>query len=278
MTEQKQEQVDNRGTENVVQMLGNTSLTPFQHGWRVAVIWLIILGTPFWIRYFYYFFAPWLLAGWIIERRWRKKFNVAILPRRFLNWYRRSWIWEIYVRRCYLGSTTELTMRRLAGSCFALSLMFSIFWSSPSPVPELEELRKVVGTLESWRHERPGTKGGCGDRMTLRFGDGHKETFFNAKRKEENYLRMKDQEVTLWVQPQHDSIVPACRALEDVKQVQYDGKIIGLPYDKARLERLNRNFSMIPWFVFGMGALLLILIWLFNRNKDESGQIHINDW
>lgn len=244
-------------------------LSPPKEALRVAVIWLFIIGVPVWVLYFVYLFPFWVGVGVFLEDRWRKKHDLVFLPRRFINWLLASWLWEIFVRRCYVGSKNALQLRGLAEMSLMIGGFLSLCCFSITPPVELAEMRMVTGTLESWKLQSRLEKGGCGDIVTLRLEDGRSENFFNGREIEAYYRQLDGQEVTIWVQSSADDLMPNCRKFENVTQLQHGGRIIGLPYDKARYEKADRFVFKTAKFFIWTGLFFLLLVWLINRRKKQ---------
>lgn len=247
-----------------------TPLSPLLETLCVGAIWLIIVGVPFFVRYQIYILPFWVAAGVFLEDRCRKKHDIFFLGRRATNWLLASWVWEIFVRRCHVGSKNALQLRTLAGVFLAVGGGAFIIWLSFSPPIELKEMRVVTGTLDGWKRQPPGARGGCGDIITLRLEDGRNEKFYKGKATEDFYRQMKGQELTIWVQSNTDGFLPNCRKFYNIKQMQHGGRFIGLPYDKARYEKTQRFAYKTARFVIWTGLFFLLLVWLINRRKNTQ--------
>lgn len=247
-----------------------TLLSPLKEALCVAVIWVFIVGVPVWVRYYFYLFPFWVTAGFFLESRWRKKHNVSFLPRKFTNWLLSFWFWEIFVRRCHIGSKNALQLRGLAGMSLMIGGLFFLLWFyTPHPI-ELGEMRVVSGTLEGWKLQSPIAKGGCGDIITLRLEDGRSENFFKGKATEDFYRQMEGKELTIWVQSSTNNMLPNCRKFESLVQMQHGVRIIGLPYDKARYEKTEWFVYKTAKFFVWTGLFFLLLVWLINRRKNAK--------
>lgn len=101
-----------------------TLLSPLKHALCVATIWVFIIGTPLWFHYYILMILLWIPVGQILEYRWRKKYGVYFLSSRFSNWFftwlTTSWAWEIFVRRCHIGSRAALYLRMVAHIFFLM--------------------------------------------------------------------------------------------------------------------------------------------------------------
>jgi hypothetical protein len=213
-------------------------------------------------------------VGLILERRWRKRYGVYFLSSWFIEWLRTTWSWEIFVRRCHVGSKTAYILRGIAMFNFligGIAFLVCFYQSNFTPPPlDLDQMRVVKGTLENWKRQYPRAKGGCGDTITLRLQDGCDERFFKYPKQSEDYYRqMKGQEWTLWVQPGAYSLLPNCRIYELVNQIEHNGILI-LKYDKTIFAKAQKVFYGVAKFFSLIGVFFLFMVWLINRRKNTQ--------
>jgi len=255
-----------------------TPLSPLKHALCVATIWVFIIGTPLWFYYYMLMLFGWMPIGLMLEYNWRQKYGVYFLSTRFSHWFytwlTTSWAWEMFVRRCYIGSRTALFLRMVAHFFFIIGGAVFIVWVyfvyfTPPPL-DLEQMRVVTGTLEGGKPDNPLAKGKCGDLITLRLPDGHSESFYTYQGDSKaGYLQKKGQEWTIWTEPRDRNPLGHCRNYEHVVQLQQDRQLIW-QYDKTRVAKTNRIFFGIAIFLLRISVFFLFLVWLVNRRKNGS--------
>lgn len=236
----------------------------------VAVIWLFIVGIPLSIRYNLFLFPFISALATFVEYWLRKKYNVAFLPRRFLNWLYATWVWDMFVVRSK-GNPKASTLKKYAWGCFFIGSGFLyIVHTDTFAAIDLDEMRVVTGTFENF--ERNTGRRSCGDMITLRLEDGRVENFWRRLRKEDaDYLsHINGQKVTVWLQTNRDHLNPQCRKFEEVQQLQHDDHIVGLPYNKTHSERTKGLFLNIAKALFGIGLLCLLRVWRINRRMETK--------
>ncbi|MCX5864621.1 MAG: hypothetical protein NTW42_06065 [Deltaproteobacteria bacterium] len=251
------------GASLQIPLVGPTSLSPFKEALCVAAIWLFIAGIP--LSFFYNILLwPFVSGGEIFLRGWlRKKYSIAFLPRRFLNWLYATRVWDMFVLRSE-GNPKAKSLKDRAMVCFYLGILFFyIPHISSSAAVDLDEMRKVTGSIESFQVIT--ARYSCGDSLTLRLEDGRIESFWCYTSEEDYLSRIKGQEVTVWLKHNRDAVNPACRKRERVGQIIHESHVVGLPYSKERHETINRVLMNISKVFFCLGLFCYLRLWQINR-------------
>lgn len=246
--------------------IDKTPLSPVKEALCVALIWLLIAGIPLSFCYYIPIF-PLVWAGQAFIESWlRKKYNIAFLPRDFLNWLFATHAWDIFVLRSQKNPKAA-SLKNWALACFFIGsgILYIVYLDSVSAAVDLGEMRKVAGKLEGWKW-RSG-RYTCGDTLMLRLEDGKLEKFRNymSKEKADYYGQIKGQQVTVWLQAEPYHLNPRCRELELVRQLQHNNSVVGVPYRKERTKKVNRIFEKIAVLLFGIGLFCYLRIWRINR-------------
>lgn len=247
-----------------------TSLSFTKEVLYVALIWLFIIGVPLTFCYNIFFF-PLVWAGQAFLEYWlRTKYNIAFLPRRFLNWLYATHAWDILVLRTKTNPKTT-SLRRWARACFLIGIgILYIAHINSSLAINLNEMSVTTGTLEGW--ERHTGRYTCGDTLTIRLQDGSKQHYvaFINKTSENYYKKISGENITVWAQNEPNHLNPKCRNIKYIKQIKHDGHIIGRAYNKKRIKNTSIILTKTGTALIIIGIVCYLRIWSTNRNAKNK--------
>jgi len=259
--------IDDLGLPPTIPCIEKTPLSPVKELLCVALIWLLIAGIPLSFRYYAPLF-PIVWGGQALVEYWlRKKYNIAFLPRRFLNWLYATRAWDIFVLRSKKNPKAA-ALKNWAMVCLFLGcgILYIVYLDATSAAVELSEMREVSGTLEDWKWHTG--RYSCGDTLVLRLRNGETESFRNYLSKEtaNYYNQIKGQEVTVLTQEEPHHINPSCRKSKIVRQLKHGNRTIVF-YSKLRAKKINTFFTNIAKTLFAICFIIYMRIWTINRTQ-----------
>lgn len=185
---------------------------------------------------------------------------------KFQQWWRQSFIREIYVVRA--GQRPFLCFFPWAGVAFSLlGILFYIVWTYDTilnPVLPLEQLTKYEGKVVGYKFLRKFT-----DRLIVQLDNGETKTFLYELRTKEETEKMLNQPITIWAQ-------------EEKGILDFGERIIWKQFgsNQIDLERFNEHYIALKAFENGYTPILIyslkflvfffVILFFINRNPVKS--------